>query len=430
MNSFIKGSNLCLALVVTLVAVAGMAEVCFAADVVITSEQQGSEVLALGYVEFNCVRGNPRAIPYPPGTVLTNDLTFSGRFKVRFTPAFDANSQALFKQDGALAYLRGNYTLENGRYTLHCQLVDIDSGQIILQKDYSGPQEQLRQAAHQFADELVFQLFGEKGIAQTRIAYVNKRTGGKEIAVMDYDGADARQITFNKSINLTPIFLGGKDKILFTSYAAGAPQFFAADLTSAKTERVYASAGMNSAPSYNKLDAEIVYASTMDGNTEIYRRPVSGDKTTRLTFSEGIDTSPSWSPNGYEIVFVSDRAGKPMLFIEDRDGSNLRRITYDLDYYGSPVWSPKGDRIAFVALDSGGVNFNIYTVSPEGKDLVKLTSNAGSNESPTWSPDSRHIAFMSTRGGSPEIFVMAADGTDSRRLTFSGGNSMPSWSDY
>ena len=424
MNSCIKASNLFL----TFLLITGI-NGSFAADVVITSEQKGAEVLSLGYVEFPCIKGDARAVPYPPGTVLVDDLHFSGRFRVQFSPTFDAAAQARFKQDGALAYLRGNYSIENGQYTLNCELIDIDSGQAILKKSYSGPKEQLRQAVHQFADELVFQLFGEKGIAQTRITYVLKKSTGKEVLIMDYDGANTHAVTSNRSINLTPIFLGAKDKILYTTYAAGAPQFFQADASASTTRQMFNSAGMNSAPNYNKTDKEIVYASTMDGNSEIYRRPVYGGKPVRLTFFEGIDTSPSWSPNGYEIVFVSDRNGKPMLYIMDRDGSNLRRITFDLDYNGSPAWSPKGDRIAFVALD-GGNNFNIYTMTPEGKNPVKLTSDAGSNESPSWSPDGRHIVFMSTRTGSPEIFVMGADGSEPKRITFTGGNSMPSWSDY
>jgi TolB protein len=277
---------------------------------------------------------------------------------------------------------------------------------------------------------MVYQLFGEKGIAQTRVAYVNKRTGGKEIRVMDYDGANVRDVTKNKSINLGAIFLGSKSRVLFTSYAEGMPKFFQADLTTRATAAIYASKrGMLSAPSYNRLDKEVAYASTQDGNSEIYRRPVDGGKATRLTFAGGIDTSPSWSPNGYEIVFMSDRSGKPMLYVMDRDGSNLRRITYDFDYCGSPAWSPKGDRIAFAAMDEGN-NLNIHTISPDGKVPVKLTSGAGSNESPSWSPDGRHIAFMSTRTGSPEIFMMRVDGKETRRVSFTGGNSMPSWSDY
>ncbi len=401
----------------------------FAADVVITSEQKGAEVISLGYIEFSCVKGDPNSAPRSPGLVLVDDLAFSGHFRVQSAAKLDSASKAKFKQDGALAYLQGEYELNGGQYELRCELLDIDSGQNILKKKYSGPKEQLRLAAHQFADEMVSQLLGEKGIAQTRIVYVNKRPGGKEILVMDYDGANVREVSRNKSINLCPIFLGAKDKILFTSYAAAMPQFFLADFTAAKPAwQVYASKGMHSAPSYNRMDREIAYASTVDGNSEIYRRTVEGGKPARLTFSESIDTSPSWSPNGYEIVFMSDRGGKPMLYIMDRDGSNLRRITYDFDYCGSPAWSPKGDRIAFAAMDEGN-NFNVFTISPDGKDAVKLTTGTGSNESPAWSPDGRHLAFMSTRTGSPEIFLMHVDGREPRRITFSGGNSMPSWSD-
>jgi len=402
----------------------------FATDVVITSEQKGAESIALGYVEFPCVSGNPKAVAYHPGAVLTDDLNFSGRFKVKGVPKLDSLAKAGFKDSGALAYLQGEYSLEGDKYSLYCELLDIETGEKIIKKKYSGPKDQLRQASHQFADEMVSQLFGEKGIAQTRFVYVNKRPGGKEILVMDYDGANVHEVSRNKSINLCPIFLGSKDKALYTSYAVGVPQFFQADMLSNKITQAYASKrGMSSSPSYNKTDKEIAYASTMDGNSEIYRRPVDGGKASRLTFADGIDTSPSWSPNGYEIVFMSDRSGKPMLYIMDRDGSNLRRLTYDLDYCGSPAWSPKGDRIAFAAMDEGN-NLNIHTITPDGKSLSKLTTGSGSNESPTWSPDGRHIAFMSTRTGSPEIFVIANDGRDPRRISHTGGNSMPSWSNY
>ena len=48
-----------------------------AEDVVITSEQAGSDVIALGQTEFTCVRGNPKSIPYNPGEVIATDLDFS-----------------------------------------------------------------------------------------------------------------------------------------------------------------------------------------------------------------------------------------------------------------------------------------------------------------------------------------------------------------
>lgn len=400
-----------------------------AADVVITSEQKGAETIALGFIDFKCAKGDPNSIPFTPHAVIAWDLDFSGRFKVKTSAQFDSASKLDFKSAGSLAYVRGEYSLSGDEYTLQCELIDIDSQEKIIAKKYSGKKSELRLAAHKFSDELVYQLFGEKGIAQTRIAYVTKHTGNKEIAVMDYDGAGVVEVTRNKSINLQPCWVEGKNKILYTSYAGGQPQFYQKDFESGKNGLLFASKGMNTSATWNKMDKEIAYASTIDGNSEIYRRTFPDGKPQRLTFFGSIETSPTWSPNGYEIAFVSDRGGKPMIYVMDRDGSNLRALTHEGDYYGSPAWSPKGDRVAYTAMDEGN-NMNIMTISPDGKDPAKLTTGAGSNENPSWSPDGRHLVFMSTRTGSPEIFMMNADGSNQKRISFSGGNTMPKWSDY
>lgn len=399
-----------------------------AADVVITSEQKAAETIALGFTDFKCTKGDPNKLEFQPGTVIAWDLDFSGRFKLSSAAQFDTAAKVVMKQAGALAYVRGEYTLDGDNFTLQCELIDLETGERIIGKKYSGKKSELRLSAHKFSDELVYQLFGEKGIAQTRITYVSKKSN-KEIFVMDYDGSNVQEVTNNKSINLTPCWLEGKSKVIYTSYAAGQPQFYLKDFESGKNNPFGGGKGLFSAGGYNRMDKELLYAAVADGNSEIYRRGFPDGKPTRLTFSGSIDVSPSWSPNGYEIVFVSDRSGKPMLYVMDRDGSNLRRITYDGDYYGSPAWSPKGDRIAFAAMDEGN-NMNICTISPDGKDMAKLTTGMGSNESPSWSPDSRHIVFMSTRTGGSEIFMMNADGQNQKRISFTGGNSMPKWSDY
>jgi TolB protein len=404
----------------------------FAQDVVITSEQKGAEILPLGLVEFTRRAESPRSPEREPAAVVASDLDLSGRFRLRRAPTFTKGAKVLFGEDGALGYVRGEYTLEGDRFTLQAELVDLESGEVILRRRYSGerggPRDGFGRAAHRFSDELVYQLFGEKGIAQTRIAYVHRSSGAKEIWAMDYDGSDPGAVTRNGSINLNPVFAGGRDQLLFSSYLHGKPQFYWVDPDRPAPRPAFSSYGMSSAPAYNRIDREIAYASTADGNSEIYRRPVGGGKAERLTFSGSIETSPTWSPNGQEIAFMSDRSGRPMIYVMDRDGSNTRRVTYDYSYCGSPAWSPKGDRIAFSAMDDGN-NFNIYTASPDGSEPVRLTSG-GSNETPTWSPDGRFIAFSSTRGGSAEIYVMRADGTNMRRLTGSGNNTMPTWSDY
>jgi TolB protein len=80
---------------------------------------------------------------------------------------------------------------------------------------------------------------------------------------------------------------------------------------------------------------------------------------------------------------------------------------------------------------------DIYTVSPNGRHLRNLTpGSSAADDFASWSADGRKIAFWSTRTdphdnptGDQEIFVMNADGSGLRQLTYNtlddGG---PAWS--
>src|SRR4051812_35593673 len=90
---------------------------------------------------------------------------------------------------------------------------------------------------------------------------------------------------------------------------------------------------------------------------------------------------------------------------------------------------------ARAADDGGGILFSspipgkggIVLVRPDGSGLVDLTRNESSYETDyrdySWSPDGSRIVFSSHRDGSSseEIYVMNADGSDQRRLTFDSG---------
>ena len=73
-----------------------------------------------------------------------------------------------------------------------------------------------------------------------------------------------------------------------------------------------------------------------------------------------------------------------------------------------PSWSPDGERIAYFADHRGAPD--IYTVAADGTDVARLTRNPAADYSPVWSSDGR-IAFVSERGGDQDIYVMEADGS-------------------
>ena len=77
-------------------------------------------------------------------------------------------------------------------------------------------------------------------------------------------------------------------------------------------------------------------------------------------------------------------------------------------------------------------NDEIVSVSMTGKGRTRLTSHPGMEANPTWSADGKFVAFESDRNAEvymdDDVFVMKADGTGARQLTFSNAyDGDPAW---
>lgn len=91
----------------------------------------------------------------------------------------------------------------------------------------------------------------------------------------------------------------------------------------------------------------------------------------------------------------------------------------------TPLWlrssaiSPDGTTIVF------SFKGDLYTVPVEGGRAFQLTTNPGYDSSPIWSPDGKKIAFASDRLGSPDIFIIDANGGSPKRLTTNSASEIP-----
>jgi TolB protein len=370
-------------------------------------------------------------------TVLAADLKFSTFFDVMegsilpFEPTSVQLDQEkpLFPGLAALKvqHLAVGQVSSRGREAvLEGRLFDVNTGNLIFGKRYVGDAKFSRLIVHRFADDIVFNVTGEKGVAQTRIAYVAgvSRTA-KEIFIMDYDGISPTAVTGNQSINLSPRWSPDGRLIAYTSYRNGNPDLFILNFDSGRRDTVSSQRGLNATPGWSPDGQWLAVAMSAGGGTNLFLLPKGGGNPRPLTTGPSISLSPSFSPNGRQIVFNSDRGGSPQIYVMDVDGTNLRRLTFQGNYNSSPRWSPRGEKIVFMCRLAGN---QICLINPDGSNLQQLTS-LGANEDPTWSPDGRHIAFTSTRMGNRDIFAMHADGTEQRRLTNTGrDNYLADWS--
>ena len=74
-------------------------------------------------------------------------------------------------------------------------------------------------------------------------------------------------------------------------------------------------------------------------------------------------------------------------------------------------------------------SYEIFTMASDGSDVRRLTNNRVEDHYPAFSPDGQRIAFASARSGTAHIYVMDHDGRNVRRVT--GGtrtDALPEWS--
>src|SRR5579883_2638301 len=167
-------------------------------------------------------------------------------------------------------------------------------------------------------------------------------------------------------------------------------------------------------------------------------------------------SEPVWSPDGRYLAYfvygdVSDSPGfgapsRPSAGIKIEILDTQTFQTRQLDNLPTPgghalAWSPNGRYLAFDATQCEGFQASstetLMLVHTDGSNPTRIAQwGAGRIEQIAWSPDSRQIAAvvstitnLTTGGwqaGTPSLWVVNADSSNLRKLTFSD-SEQPSW---
>jgi TolB protein len=324
---------------------------------------------------------------------------------------------------GAQFLLSGTVVRAGGQLVVEARLVDLVSGEFAFAKRYRAGTSAAAVVAHTLANDLVQVFTGRPGPFLSRMAFISDRTGNSEVWVMDWNGANAKQLTKHGSIALAPAWSPDGTQLVFTSYLRGPPALFLLTPQEGYLKLLWDKGGVNSSASFSPDGSQIAFASSSSGNVDVFVMPIEGGEPTRLTTSRGIDTQPAWAPNGRQIAFTSTRSGSPQIYLMDVDGTNVRRLSFSGEFHDEPSWSYDGVRLVCTTRVDGA--FQLTTIKTITGD-ESILPGPGNNESPVFSPDGSMLAFSSDRTGMPQIFITDADGVP-RQLTFEGKNHSPTW---
>jgi TolB protein len=166
----------------------------------------------------------------------------------------------------------------------------------------------------------------------------------------------------------------------------------------------------------------------------VYRVDSDGHDLVPLTPAGQTALSPAWSPDGQRLAFTQLGEGRGGIVVQTVAGGVSFVVPGSQNGLNiTPAFSPDGRTLAFAHSTERGTD--IYTANViERCCAQRLTvGRFADNLSPTFSPDGRRIAFISTRAGPPQLYVMAADGTDQELLApfdfgATGSTNAPEWS--
>ncbi|HJQ55244.1 MAG TPA: hypothetical protein VJ825_15520, partial [Gemmatimonadaceae bacterium] len=279
-----------------------------------------------------------------------------------------------------------------------------------------------RLGIHVVADEVERWITGTRGIAATRIAFID----GTKLKIVDSDGANERTIP-TAGAALSPSWHPSGRYIVYVDADDRGTRIAQVDLRTMRPRLFGASnRGLNITPVYTKDGKNIVWASGGDSPAELMLANATADDSIAVPFvgRSGFETtSPSFSPDGKQVVFMSPRPLTPQLYTMNVDGTGLRLLTPVVpgkrSYRTGPDWSPKGDLIAYQQQNG---DFQVWMIRVKDRVMTQLT-NEGENEDPAWAPDGRHISITRRLGaiGDPRsIWVLDTVTGRLRQLTLTG----------
>ena len=280
---------------------------------------------------------------------------------------------------------------------------------------------------------------------QRKIAFDSFRSGKQEIYVMDPDGQNQKQLTHTPGKGKGsgyPQWSPDHTKIAFNSNGDGNWELYIMDSDGSNVRRLtrLRKGYLPWSPAWSPDGTKIAFISgPVRGpwrppadpwsKGHIYVMEADGSNPHLLGHSPvEADDDLDWSPDGKRIAFDSSRDGKWEISVMDVDSSNVQRLTYTPGKRRSfnPTWSPDGKRIVFCSERDGIMD--VYAMDADGTNVRRLTYTSGKRKGswgPRQSPDGKRIVFGSDRDGTSgdwrknkEIYVIEADGSNLRRLTF------------
>jgi TolB protein len=385
--------------------------------------------------------GNAR-ISKQLNNIMRNDLIRTGEFSILdeelLLPVKTINDELVYsdwKLLGMDYLVTGTILRVKNSLDINYEIFDIHKKRKVRSSKVFGIPNQIRQLAHYTSDGIYESITGIKGIAATRLLYVNEiKDSGLiptyKLMLADSDGANEKILLSSSEPIISPSWSPDGKRVAYVSFETGIAKVFIQEIASGKREAVLSQDTQISSPSWSPDGKYLSLTLYQDGNAEIYILRLRDQTLTRMTNQFAIDTESSWSPKGNKILFTSGRSGSPQIYELDLRKLNpkAKRISFEGTYNAKASYLPNEEGIIFVHRSSDGL-FHI-ALKYKKENFIRVLTEAKMDESPSVAPNGNMVIYGIKEKDLSMLAGFSLSGAKFKLPASNGEVREPAWSNF
>ena len=374
--------------------------------------------------------------------IMRNDLIRTGEFSILdeelLLPVKIINDELVFsdwKLLGIDYLVTGTIANANNSLDISYEIFDIHKKRKVRSSKVFGIPNQIRQLAHYTSDGIYESITGIKGIAATRLLYVNEIKDSRFISIYklmlaDSDGANEKVLLSSSEPIISPSWSPDGKRVAYVSFETGIAKVFIQEIASGKREAVLSQDTQISSPSWSPDGKYLSLTLYQDGNAEIYILRLRDRTITRMTNQFAIDTESSWSPKGNKILFTSGRSGSPQIYELDLRKLNpkAKRISFEGTYNAKASYLPNEEGVIFVHRSNDGL-FHI-ALKYKRENFIRVLTEAKMDESPSVAPNGNMVIYGIKENDLSMLAGFSLSGAKFKLPASDGEVREPAWSNF